>query len=281
LFLKIIKKEKKMIPKSRIPALGQLKCPNFIKKVFVFCLLISAFGIYLSTLPAAASIVVNDDFNDNLLDSAWSINFDNATWWTYIESGTTLRVTDIATTGAGWTSVNLTQYFTPLSDFNIDFDFSWDSEEDNGAMQNVLVQAYDQNGSKIAEAGYSDGWFVSGGAQYGMIGGSIVDTGPDSMPYSGSASININRTADAIEILWDGASLLSGTEGALLDRVDLVFSYYVYNESGLTSFGNETVDLIKVEGTSAPVPVPATMLLLGSGLIGLAGFRRKNKKHNM
>jgi len=198
---------------------------------------------------ASPVTVISDHFDDSTLDPAWSINFYQATGWSYTESGTTLNVTDIASTEPGWAFVSLKQDFTPLSDFNIDFWFSWDSEGSTRAMQNVLVQVYGQTG-KITAAGYSDGWIPNYGAKYGEIGGTSIDTGPDSLPGSGSALVNISRTGNVIEILWDGVLLLSGASDDFVSRIELVFSYRVFDEGGISSFfGNEAIDLINVEGT--------------------------------
>ena len=138
------------------------------KKLFVG-LAAGLFILGMFGLAGANSIVINDHFDDNTLDPSWSTSFEKATGWSYTESGTSLKVTDMITTAPGWASVNLTQYITPLSDFNISFKFSWDSENNVKAVQNVIIQAYAQDGTKIAEAGFSDGWINSEGAGYGMI----------------------------------------------------------------------------------------------------------------
>jgi len=53
---------------------------------------------------------------------------------------------------------------------------------------------------------------------------------------------------------------------------------YAEHRKGWTGFWNSDFELSKVKGDKAPVPEPATLLLLGSGLIGLAGIGRKTLK---
>jgi len=69
-----------------------------------------------------------------------------------------------------------------------------------------------------------------------------------------------------------GASIAGLVQINLLGTLDVTIT----SVSGDFYFGQSVLTAHGIDG--APVPEPTTMLLLASGLVGLAGFRRKFKK---
>jgi len=57
----------------------------------------------------------------------------------------------------------------------------------------------------------------------------------------------------------------------------LVDGVKIYVNTDHNEFTWEEIDAVSLHGNTSPVPVPPTLLLLGSGLMGLVGWRRFRK----
>lgn len=90
-----------------------------------------------------------------------------------------------------------------------------------------------------------------------------------------------NPTNTTFSALINGSVIESFTIATTFDSInayhgftDILFDEISVNVSNISSL----IDNIQL-GTTAPVPEPTTMLLLGTGLVGVAGAARKKKKN--
>lgn len=113
----------------------------------------------------------------------------------------------------------------------------------------------------FATQGTSTG-FNSNQFQFSLDGVTFVDFGLPFVPASAFG---------AVPVIFNLASI-----PGLNNNPDAAFRI-VFN-GATSSTGNNRIDNIVVEGTSATIPEPTTMLLLLSGLASLAGYRRIEKR---
>jgi hypothetical protein len=128
------------------------------------------------------------------------------------------------------------------------------------------------------EALYKSDWTTGGGsAESGPLAGSYATT------YSSTPSDPSDAT-----ITWEGGDIVGPTAYLLVKDGNHTPAWYLFNLTALDWDGKDTLYLsgfwpqggaishVSLYGT--PVPEPSTMLLLGAGLLGLAGFGKRIRK---
>ena len=94
--------------------------------------------------------------------------------------------------------------------------------------------------------------------------------------FNGFRFTDINGTIeDIIGVTINPSTVFAGLDAS---RISFDADNIWINFSGLPNDSLSSTAIFDVSFSSTPVPEPATMLLLASGLVGLVGFRKKFRK---
>jgi hypothetical protein len=163
------------------------------------------------------------------------------------------------------------------------------------------------SGARIIQTGYPESAFTPGDTVLGGSFGSYFISDLDYPPNANENPIGIRFATPVSNVSIAVADIdeQEAVKGEAFDINNILLQTITFH-SGDAGTGNQSVKLFAFDAsnvsrlvftpypssdggigwgldnlsynTPAPVPIPSTMLLLGSGLVGLIGFRRKFRK---